>query len=59
MRVQLDTKAIEAIEQALNHGNNAEVRRKGGGVVVAEIKRKTVYCDLPMAGDQGQSEPAS
>lgn len=37
--MHMDEKAIEAIEAILNQGNDAEVRRKGGGVVVLEVKK--------------------
>ena len=52
MGVKLDQKAIEAIELALARGNNAEIRRKGKGVAVAEVKKKTVYCDAPAIGQE-------
>ena len=48
MRVKLDEKAIKAIEAVLNKGNNAEVRRKGDGVVVSEVKRTIQYTAFPI-----------
>ena len=43
MKVTIDEKAIDAIKAALDKGKNAEVRRKGGGVVVSEVTKKTTY----------------
>lgn len=34
---------IQAIEAILKRGNNAEVRRKGDGVVVLEVQKKIKY----------------
>lgn len=34
---------IQAIEAILKCGNNAEVRRKGDGVVVLEVQKKIKY----------------
>lgn len=34
----MDEKTIQAIEAILRRGNDAKVRRKGGGYVVVEIK---------------------
>ena len=34
---------IQAIEAILKRGNNAEVRRKGDGVVVMEVQKKIKY----------------
>ena len=39
----MDEKTIKAIEAILKRGNNAEVRRKGGGCVVLEIQKKIIY----------------
>ena len=50
MTVKLDEKAISAIEAALNHGCNAEVRRKQDGVIVLEVQRKIKYSDLSNRG---------
>ena len=43
--MHMDEKAIEAIEAILNRGNDAEVRRKGGGVVVLEVKKTIKHRD--------------
>ena len=34
---------IQAIEAILKCGNNAEVRRKGAGVIVLEVQKKIKY----------------
>ena len=34
---------IQAIEAILKRGNNAEVRRKGDGVIVLEVQKKIKY----------------
>ena len=34
---------VQAIEAILKRGNNAEVRRKGDGVVILEIQKKIKY----------------
>lgn len=34
---------IQAIESILKRGNNAEVRRKGDGVIVLEVQKKIKY----------------
>ena len=34
---------IQVIEAILKRGNNAEVRRKGDGVVVLEVQKKIKY----------------
>lgn len=39
----LDDGTIRAIETILKRGNNAEVRRKGGGCVVLEVQKKILY----------------
>ncbi len=39
----LDAGTIAAIEAILKRGNNAEVRRKGGGCVVLEVQKKILY----------------
>ena len=35
----MDEKTIRAIEAILQRGNDAEVRKKGGGVIVLEVKK--------------------
>lgn len=39
----IDNEVIQAIEAILKRGNNAEVRRKGEGVVVLEVQKKIKY----------------
>lgn len=50
MKIKLDEKAIMAIEAALTKGNNAEVKRKGDGVVVMEVKRTITHSTFPIGG---------
>lgn len=35
----MDEKIIQAIEAILRRGNDAEVRKKGDGVIVLEVKK--------------------
>lgn len=39
----IDNEVIQTIEAILKRGNNAEVRRKGDGVVVLEVQKKIKY----------------
>lgn len=39
----IDNKVIQTIEAILKRGNNAEVRRKGDGVIVLEVQKKIKY----------------
>lgn len=39
----IDNEVIQAIEVILKRGNNAEVRRKGDGVIVLEVQKKIKY----------------
>ena len=39
----IDNEVIQAIEAILKRGNNAEVRRKGDGVIVLEVQKKIKY----------------
>lgn len=39
----IDNEAIQAIEAILKRGNNAEVRKKGDGVIVLEVQKKIKY----------------
>lgn len=48
MKIKLDADAIAAIEAALNRGNDAKVKRKGDGVIVAEIEEKIKYRACPI-----------
>jgi len=40
----MDAKTIQAIEAIIQRGNDAEVRRKGNGVIVLEIKKAIRHC---------------
>lgn len=40
----MDAKTIQAIEAIIRRGNDAEVRRKGNGVIVLEIKKTIKHC---------------
>lgn len=42
----MDEKTIKAIEAILKRGNDAEIRRKGDGYVVLEVK-KTIKHTTP------------
>ena len=35
----MDAKTIKAIEDIIKRGNDAEVRQKGGGIIVLEVKK--------------------
>lgn len=35
----MDVKTIKAIEEAIKRGNDVEIRRKGDGYIVMEVKR--------------------
>lgn len=35
----MDEKIIQAIEAILRRGNDAEIRKKGDGVIVLEVKK--------------------
>ncbi len=50
----LDKKTIEAIEAILKRGNDAKVRRKGGGYVVIELKETIKYSPPPIVAGEGQ-----
>lgn len=39
-------KAVEAVREILKRGNDAEVRRKGGGFIVLEVSKKIKYTAL-------------
>ena len=39
----IDKEILQAIEAILKRGNDAEVRRKGDGVVVLEVQKKIKY----------------
>jgi hypothetical protein len=39
----MDNKTIKAIEAIIKRGNDAEIRRKGEGYVVLEVKKTIKY----------------
>ena len=39
----MDAKTIQAIEAIIKRGNDAEIRRKGDGYIVLEIKKTIKY----------------
>lgn len=39
----MDEKTIKAIEDIIRRGNDVEVRRKGNGYVVIEVKKSIKY----------------
>ena len=39
----LDEKTIRAIEDIIRRGNDVQIRRKGGGIVVLEVKKEIKY----------------
>lgn len=39
----MDNETIKAIEAIIRRGNDAEIRRKGDGYIVLEVK-KTIKC---------------
>ena len=39
----IDNEVLQAIEAILKRGTNAEVRRKGDGVIVLEVQKKIKY----------------
>ena len=50
----VDQKTIQAIEAILKCGNDAKVRRKGGGYVVVEVKETVKYSPPPIVAGEGQ-----
>ena len=42
-KTNMDEKAIKAIEAIIKRGNDAEIRRKGDGYVVLEVKKTIKY----------------
>lgn len=44
MTARLTAQTIKAIEDILKRGNDAEIRRKGDGYVVLEVKKTIKYC---------------
>ena len=41
--MKMDEKTIKTIESILKRGNDAEIRRKGDGYVVLEVKKTIKY----------------
>lgn len=39
----MDAKTIQAIEAIIKRGNDAEIRRKGDGYVVMEVRKTIKY----------------
>lgn len=39
----MDSETIKAIEAIIKRGNDAEIRRKGGGYIVLEVKKTIKY----------------
>ena len=39
----MDNEAIKAIEAIIKRGNDAEIRRKGDGYIVLEVKKTIKY----------------
>lgn len=39
----IDEKTVAAIEEIIRRGNDAEVRRRGDGLVVIEVKKTIKY----------------
>ena len=42
----MDDKIMQAIMDILKRGNYAEIRRKGNGIVVLEVKKEIKYSSL-------------
>lgn len=43
----MDDKTIEAIRAILKRGNDVEIRRKGAGIVVIEVKKTIKHETTP------------
>lgn len=54
MENDMDAKTIQTIESILKRGNDAKVRRKGGGYVVIEIKETIKSSPSPIVAREGQ-----
>lgn len=50
----MDEKTIKAIEDIVKRGNDAKVRRKGGGYVIVEVKETIKYRPPPIVAGEGQ-----
>lgn len=42
----MDDKLMQAIEAIIRRGNDAEIRRKGDGYIVLEVKKTIKYSTL-------------
>lgn len=54
MILKMDENTIRTIEAILKRGNDAKVRRKGGGYVVIEIKETIKYSPPAIVAGEGQ-----
>jgi len=45
----IDKKAIDVLKLILKNGNNAEIRRRGNGIVILEIKKEIKYTSGELA----------
>ncbi len=50
----MDEKTINAIEAILKRGGNVEIRRKGNGFIVLEVKKTIQYSAPRIGAGQGQ-----
>ncbi len=50
----MDKASIAAIEAILKRGHDAEVRRKGDGIIVLEVKKTIQYSAPRIGAGQGQ-----
>lgn len=41
----MDAKIAQIVEAILRRGNDAEVRRRGDGIIVREVKETILFCD--------------
>lgn len=39
LKLSLDEKTIQTIESIIKRGNDAEIRQKGNGIIVLEVKK--------------------
>ena len=50
----MDDKTIQAVEAIIKRGNDAEIRRKGDGYVVLEVKKTIKYDSCVIGRRKGQ-----
>lgn len=48
---QIDDKAAQIINEIIRRGNDAEIRRKGDGIIILEVKKIIKYSSHPIGGD--------